>query len=56
MEDTYEVLEDLKRFALGLNGEDHNDEAISRCKCDACQIVNQIIKKQRKLKEVRQDA
>lgn len=41
-----DILGRLKDFALGLNGEDHIDVAIKNCKCDACQVVNWIIKEE----------
>jgi len=47
MGDTYDVLEELKLFALGLNDEDHVDETIKNCPCDACRIVDWIIEKQK---------
>jgi len=43
-----DILERLKKFALGLNGEAHIDTAIKNCKCDACQIVNWIIEEERR--------
>lgn len=47
--DTIDVLEELKTFTLGLNGEDHVDDAIKRCPCDACRIVNWICNKEKEL-------
>ena len=44
------VLEDLKLFALGLNGEDHVDTAIKNCPCDACRIIKKIIEEEQKNK------
>jgi len=41
-----DVLERLKKFTLGLNGETHVDNAIKNCKCDACQVVNWIVKEE----------
>ena len=46
---TYNVLEELKLFTLGLNGEDCIDSAIRNCDCDACRIVNWIVNKQKEL-------
>lgn len=45
-----DVLEELKSFALGLNGEDHVDTAIKNCPCDACRIVKKIIEEEWKNK------
>lgn len=44
------ILEELKSFALGLNGEDHVDTAIKNCPCDACRIVKRIIEEEQKNK------
>ena len=45
-----EVLEKIKKFALGLNGETHVDKAIRNCPCDACRIINLIIEEEKKNK------
>lgn len=49
MKDTYEVLEDLKKFALGLNAEDCIDKSIKECPCNACRIINWIVNEQAEL-------
>jgi len=49
MKDTYDILDELKSFALGLNGEDHVDEVIKKCPCDTCKVVNWIVNKQKEI-------